>query len=406
MRGIIETDLASSQWGRVDSVARAALDQALAGQPIDELQARHLIELPREHLALLLSVAGQVRTARKGRVVTYSPKVFLPITNLCRDRCDYCTFRRAPDAPDARTMLPDEVRRACREAEAAGCIEALLCLGDKPERVYPSYRRTLAEFGCSTTIDYVECCCRIALEEGLLPHTNAGLMTREEMARLKPVNASLGLMLESISPQLTQAGGPHYHAPDKEPALRLQMIREAGELRIPFTTGILVGIGETPAERVAGLTAIAQLHRAYGHIQEIIIQNFCAKPATPMAAGAEPHREDMARTVAVARLLLPGMNIQVPPNLNPYDLRLLLAAGINDWGGISPVTRDFVNPEAPWPHIAMLAATCRAEGFTLVPRLPIYAEYVGRPGFLDPALHGPAASVLASRGVAHAQCPA
>jgi FO synthase len=211
-------------------------------------------------------------------------------------------------------------------------------------------------------------------------------MTTEDMRVLKPLNASMGLMLESVSPRLRQPGGAHQHAPDKDPALRLAMMRSAGELQIPFTTGILLGIGETVAERVASLEAIAALHDAYGHIQEIIIQNFRAKPRTRMATEPEPDAIDVARTIAVARLMMPGMNLQAPPNLSPYDHRLFLAAGINDWGGISPLTQDYVNPEAPWPHLHALAATCRDEGFTLVPRLPVYDEYLDRPDFLDPSL--------------------
>jgi len=233
----------------------------------------------------------------------------------------------------------------------------------------------------------------------LLPHTNAGLMSREEMQSLKPVNASMGLMLENVSPRLRQKGQAHYYAPDKDPDRRLQMIREAGELAIPFTTGILLGIGETWAERVASLAAIRELQRTYGHIQEVIIQNFRAKPSTPMAGRPEPESLDIARTVAVARLMLGNMNIQAPPNLSPYDHRLLLAAGLNDWGGISPLTPDFVNPEAPWPHVAVLSETCRAEGFTLQPRLPIYAEYVGRPEFVAPELRPRLAERAAQEGV-------
>ena len=241
--------------------------------------------------------------------------------------------------------------------------------------------------------------CEIAIEEGLLPHTNAGLMTRDEMAALKPLNVSMGLMLENVSPRLREKGEVHYNAPDKDPALRLAMLRHAGELGIPFTTGILLGIGETRAEIVASLAAIRDLHRTYGHIQEIIIQNFRAKPTTRMAASPEPSSLDMARTIAAARLMMDDMNIQAPPNLSPYDHRLFLSAGINDWGGMSPLTPDYVNPEAPWPHVAALAETCRAEGFTLRPRLPIYAEYVARPGFLDPALRAPVARIAAERGV-------
>jgi FO synthase len=401
MRALIETDGASARLGDVDPVAAAALERALAGDPIGDDEALHLLELPHAQLAPLLTVAGHMRDRHKGRTLTYSPKIFLPITNLCRDRCGYCTFRQNPDDPAAWTMLPEEVRAASRRARQAGCIEALMCLGDKPEASFPTYRRTLAVLGHATTVEYVERCCVIALEEGLLPHTNAGLMTRDEMARLKPVNVSLGLMLENVSPRLMLPGGAHHHAPDKDPARRLQMMREAGELGIPFTTGILLGIGETHAERIASLRAIAALDEEYGHIQEIIIQNFRAKPSTPMATQAEPEAEDIARTVAVARLMLPAMNIQVPPNLNPYDLRLFLAAGINDWGGISPVTRDFVNPEAPWPQLRVLSATCSAQGFALVPRLPIYDTYVNRPQFLHADLRPRVASCSDARGEAH-----
>lgn len=403
MRAIAATDLPSSHLDELDPRSRTALERALSGDAISPAEARHLIELPAPHLPSLLAAADTVRTARKGRTVTYSPKVFLPITNLCLDRCAYCTFRKDPDSPEAWTMLPEEVRDVTRKGKRLGCIEALLCLGDKPERAIRSYRRTLEVLGHRSTIDYVAAASAAALEEGLLPHTNAGLMTREEMSRLKESNVSLGLMLESVSPRLRRPGAAHHQAPDKEPALRLRMIREAGELRIPFTTGILLGIGETFAERVQSLQAIGELHAAHGHIQEIIIQNFRAKPNTRMAEEPEPESYDIARTVAVARLLLPDMNLQVPPNLNPHDHRLFLAAGINDWGGISPLTLDFVNPEAPWPHVPALAATCRSEGFTLEPRLPVYDEYVDRPGFLSPALRNRIISSFAStsRGVSH-----
>lgn len=394
MYGMYETDGADGQLARVDAPARAALEQALAGAPIDDAGALALLALPPAQTAALLAVAGRVRTRHKGTHLTYSPKVFLPITNLCLDRCSYCTFRQDPDAPEAWTMLPEEVRAWSRRGATQGCREALLCLGDKPERAYRSYRHTLAVLGHASTIDYVAQCCAIALDEGLLPHTNAGVMSRDELAALRPLNASMGLMLESISPRLRGRGGAHQQAPDKEPGLRLAMLRAAGELRIPFTTGILLGIGETLAERVASLRAIAELHAAHGHIQEIIVQNFRAKPRTRMAAAPEPESVDVARTIAVARLMMPAMNIQAPPNLSPYDHRLFLAAGINDWGGISPVTRDYVNPEAPWPEVEALAATCRAEGFTLAPRLPVYSEYVDAPGWLDPAI----AARIAARG--------
>jgi 7,8-didemethyl-8-hydroxy-5-deazariboflavin synthase CofG subunit len=396
-----ETEIAARQVGALDPLARAALERALGGTAIDDRQAVHLLELADGQTPALLAVAGHVRTQRKGRTVTFSPKVFLPITNLCLDRCSYCTFRKDPDEPDAWTMLPEEVRACCHAGRALGCIEALMCLGDKPERAYPVYRQTLAVLGHRSTVEYVAACCASALAAGLLPHTNAGLLTRDEMLHLKPLNVSLGLMLESVSPRLRQRGGAHQQAPDKDPQRRLAMIREAGALRIPFTTGILLGIGETPAERVDSLRAIGEMQTTFGHIQEIIIQNFRAKPTTRMASAPEPSSLDTARTIAVARLMLPAMNIQAPPNLSPYDHRLFLAAGVNDWGGISPLTLDYVNPEAPWPQVEALARTCADDGFTLARRLPIYGEYVDRSGFLDPSLQARVAAHLAAEGGHH-----
>jgi len=400
MHGMFETDAAPGQLDAVDAASRRILDRALNGEPIDDGGALHLLDGPAP-LAALLAVAGELRTRHKGRVVTYSPKVFLPVTNLCLDRCSYCTFRHDPDSPAAWTMLPEEVRDWSRRGRALGCIEALMCLGDKPERAYKSYRRTLAVLGCETTIEYVAHCCRVALDEDLLPHTNAGVMTADEMAALRPLNVSMGLMLESVSERLRERGGAHQQAPDKDPALRLAMLRSAGALRIPFTTGILIGIGETRAERVASLRAIADLHAEHGHIQEVIVQNFRAKPSTRMATAPEPESADMARTIAVARLMMPTMNIQAPPNLSPLDHRLFLAAGINDWGGISPLTLDYVNPEAPWPPVQALADTCRVAGFTLAPRLPVYPEYVHRPGWLDEGMRRRVDSRATEEGARH-----
>lgn len=363
------------------------LEKALADIPLSAADGYELAACPAEDLPALLAVAGALRDRYKGRTVTYSRKVFLPVTNLCRDRCSYCTFRKDPRDPAAWTMSPEEIRDWVERGRAQGCKEALMCLGDKPEKAYSQYRKTLARFSYTTTTAYVYRACEIALAHGLLPHTNAGVLSYEEMQLLKQVNVSLGLMLENISPRLRQKGMPHFSAPDKEPAVRVRMLREAGELAIPFTTGILIGIGETWAERVDSLLAIREIHQTYGHIQEVIVQNFRAKPDTRMAGAPEPDSIDMAKTVAIARLLLGGqMNIQAPPNLNPQDHKLLLRAGINDWGGISPVTKDYVNPEAAWPHIERLAQTCREEGFTLRERLAIYPEYLDRPGFLVPAL--------------------
>lgn len=370
--------------------AQRILTAALTGKGVNADEAHALQNASdEESTTALLAVAGYVRTQKKGTTVTYSPKVFLPVTNLCRDRCSYCTFRADPDDEKAWTMQPEEIRECTRQGLRLGCIEALMCLGDKPELAFRSYRQTLADLGHASTIEYVHRACQIALQEGMLPHTNAGLMSREELASLKPVNASLGLMLENVSPRLRGKNQAHYYAPDKDPEKRLQMIREAGELKIPFTTGILIGIGETDEEIVDSLLAIRELHGEYGHVQEIIIQNFRAKPSTRMAEHPEPSCLDLARCIAIARLLMPDMNIQAPPNLSPRDHHLLLAAGINDWGGISPLTKDYVNPEAPWPHVEALAGTCREAGFELRPRLPIYEEFVKRPGFVAPSMVTP-----------------
>ncbi len=379
---------------------RAILDRALEGTPIETDDALFLLDsTDSTEFSTLLAVAGAIRSNIKGAVITYSPKVFIPVTNLCRNRCGYCTFRADPGDPHAWTMSPHEIRSCCAEGKRLGCIEALMCLGDKPERTFRSYRQTLSELGYDSTVDYVHADCEIALGEGLLPHTNAGLLSRSEMERLKTVNVSLGLMLENISARLRGKGEAHFYAPDKDPQKRLAMIQTAGELQIPFTTGILLGIGETHAEVIESLIAIRDMHRAYGHIQEIIIQNFRAKPTTAMATYPEPENLEVAKTIAVARLLAPDMNLQAPPNLSPYDHRLLLRAGINDWGGLSPLTPDFVNPEAPWPHVTALADVCAAEGFFLKARLPVYPEYVAQPGFIDqpllPALH----AYTAHRGV-------
>ncbi len=384
----------SARAARVEPLA--VLDRAASGVPLDRAGARALLADPTCAPALF-AAAGARRDAAWGRTVTYSPKVFLPVTNLCRDRCTYCTFRKDPDDPDAWTMLPEDVRTWSRRGRALGCIEALMCLGDKPEVAFQSHRATLAALGHRSTVEYVERACRIALECGLLPHTNAGILSREEMARLRPVNVSLGLMLETVSPRLRGRGQVHHWAPDKEPAVRLRMLAEAGELRIPFTTGLLLGIGESIEERVDTLFAIRDLHRAHGHIQEVIVQNFRAKPTIPLADAPEPGALELAATVAVARLVLDDdVSVQAPPNLSPDDHALLLRAGLNDWGGISPLTPDYVNPEAPWPHLTALAATCAAAGYTLAPRLPVYPRFVAEPGWLDPALQPRVAALRAS----------
>jgi FO synthase len=390
--------------------ARHALQEALAKPLADEdltrSEAIALLEGPEETFTALLAAAATRRDRAWGRTVTYSPKVFLPVTNLCRDRCTYCTFRKDPDDPDAWTMTPEEIAAWSERGRRLGCTEALLCLGDKPELAFASHRATLARLGHDTTVEYVRAACEIALDRGLLPHTNAGLLTAAEMAALKPVAVSQGLMLEQVSPRLRGRGQVHQWAPDKEPALRLGMLAEAGELRIPFTTGLLIGIGETLAERVDTLLAIRDVHRRWGHVQEVIVQNFRAKPTIGRADAAEPDAVDVARTVAVARLVLdPEVSVQAPPNLSPADHALLLAAGLNDWGGISPLTPDYVNPEAPWPHVAVLAATCRAAGYELRERLPIYPAFVDRPGYLAPGLRGRVAALAAGAEAPEARAP-
>jgi len=362
------------------------LDRAVGRERLSARDAIALIECPDSHLDIMLSAAAEMRDRAKGRDVTYSRKVFLPVTNLCRDRCTYCTFRKDPGDPGAWTMTLAEIAEWSRRGRELGCKEALMCLGDKPEVAFKEYRETLKTLGARSTIEYVGFACEAALNEGLLPHTNAGLMTRDEMRMLRPLNASMGLMLESISPRLRQRGGVHQWAPDKDPALRMRMIDEAGELKIPFTTGILIGIGDTPAERAESLIAIRNTHERHRHIQEVIIQNFRAKPGIPMEDAPEPGALDMARAIATARLVLgPDMNVQAPPNLSPHEIELFLRAGINDWGGISPLSKDYVNPEAPWPHLERLAERCARAGYHLKQRLAIYPEFMNAE-WVDPAL--------------------
>jgi FO synthase len=357
------------------------------GTPISDEEALELADLAAHELPALLAAAAAVRDRAWGRRVTFSPKVFLPLTNLCKNRCDYCSFRRGPGQPGAWTMSPDEVGAWLERGRAQGCSEALFCLGDKPELAFAAYRLQLAEWGRDGTVDYLYWAAERALECGILPHTNAGVLTAEDMARLKTVNVSLGLMLESVSARLCQPGMPHHRAPDKRPEVRMAMLEAAGRLRIPFTTGILIGIGETRRERVESLLAIRRLHRAYGHIQEVIIQNFRARPDIPMAAAPEPDEHELAHAVALARLVLDEeVSVQAPPNLSPASVAILLGAGINDFGGISPVTPDYINPRHPWPHLAALAEDCACEGFTLRPRLPIYDRYLNQPGYLDSGL--------------------
>lgn len=329
---------------------------------------------------VLMIRAAAIRDEAFGCTQTWSPKVFIPLTQLCRDLCHYCTFSRARPGQRAY-MTPAEVLAVAHEGAAAGCSEALFTLGDKPELRFAAARRELAELGYATTIDYVEAMCRLVMAEtSLVPHVNAGVLTRDELVRLKAVSGSQGLMLETVADRLGRKGGPHWRSPDKEPRVRLEMLRMAGELRIPFTTGILIGIGETRAERIDALLAIRDLHASFGHIQEVIVQNFRAKPRTPMADAPEPDLDELLWTIAAARSILPAdISLQAPPNLADAGFPRLLAAGINDWGGISPVTPDHVNPERPWPAVEKLRAATETAGRRLVARLPAYPKFLGAP---------------------------
>ena len=324
----------------------------------------------------LLIEAARLRDEGKGRIVTYSRKVFVPLTTLCRDRCTYCTFAKPPGA-GGMYLEPEEVLAVVKAGADRDCTEALFTLGDRPEDRWPQAREFLAAHGHATTLSYVEAMSRLVMEETpLFPHANPGVMTREEMTALRPFNPSMGLMLENVSPRLMEKGMPHFDCPDKDPVIRLEVIDQAGVLRIPFTTGILVGIGETNQEIIDSLLAIEERQRRWGCVQEVIVQNFRAKADTPMRGHAEPLPAWFARVVAVARWLLgPEMNLQVPPNLTEH-FEIYLKAGINDWGGVSPLTIDWVNPEQPWPHLEELAARTRAVGYELVPRLPVYREFI------------------------------
>jgi FO synthase len=325
----------------------------------------------------LLAAAMALKEKYHPGVVTYSRKVFLPLTNLCRDYCGYCTFRRDAGEAGAHTMTPEEVLAVVEQGERLGCTEALFSLGDKPEMLFLEMRDTLRKLGYRSTLHYLVAMCQLVLRETrLLPHANPGLMSYQWIERLRECNPSLGLMLESTGENLMRPGAAHDKAPDKIPALRLKTIADAGQLGVPFTTGILIGIGETLRDRVDSLLAIKRLHEKYGHIQEVIVQNFRAKPRIPMANWPEPDNADMLRTLAVARLLLRDMNIQAPPNLTENGYERLLRGGINDWGGISPLTPDYINPEAPWPHLADLEQRTRAAGQELRQRLPVYPEFI------------------------------
>ncbi len=350
----------------------------MISKSIDREEACAFIHARGRDLLTLMQRASALRDAYWGRTVTYSRKVFIPLTNLCRDKCAYCTFARTPGDPLARTLTPDEALAIARAGQQAGCKEALFSLGERPELAHAAAREQLARLGYSSTVAYLAAMTRLVFEEtGLLPHANPGALYEEEWRSLRPWAGSMGMMLENVSPRLMTKGQAHFGCPDKAPERRLAALEAAGRLRIPFTTGILIGIGETREERVDSLFAIAESHRRHGHIQEVIIQNFRRKPDIRFRARGEPSALEMARTIAVARLILPPeISVQAPPNLTPDAYSLYLLAGINDWGGISPVTRDHINPEAPWPAIAELAEASADAGFELRERLSVYPRFL------------------------------
>jgi FO synthase len=375
------------------------LNSILLGPLPDDQQALALSD--NKDTAALMGVASQLRDRYFRDVVTYSRKVFIPLTHLCRDVCHYCTFAQTPKKIASPYMSLATVLSSARDAAAMGCKEALFTLGERPEERYSAARKVLKEFGFGSTLEYVAHVAKAVFDEtGVLPHINAGCMNAEEIEMLRPVSASMGIMLESVSTRLCEKGMPHYGSPDKDPARRLETIRLAGEARVPFTTGILIGIGETREERIESLLAIRKLHQQYGHIQEVIVQNFRAKPGTKMAEAPEPDLDDLLWTIAVTRIIFgPEMSVQAPPNLSPGVLPKIIDAGINDWGGVSPITPDFVNPEAPWPQVEKLARESALSGKYLQQRLTIYPEYALKGDiWLDKNLQTPVLRMLDAEG--------
>ncbi|HEX6231049.1 MAG TPA: bifunctional FO biosynthesis protein CofGH [Actinomycetota bacterium] len=383
---------------------RRALARAEAGKALSLDETTALLQARGEDLRRLASIASRLRELGHGTTITYSRKVFVPVTMLCRDHCHYCTFAKPPARLDAPFLKPEEVVAIAEAGRRLGCKEALFTLGDRPEERYDVAREWLAARGYASTLDYVRALAiRVIEETGLLPHLNPGVMSYEELARLKHVAPSMGLMLETSSPRLSERGGPHFGSPDKHPAVRLRTIEDAGRLAIPFTTGILVGIGETARERAESLFAIRDRHRRYRHVQEVIVQNFLPKPGTAMHDAPPPGEEEHLAAVATARVVLgPRMSVQAPPNLSDPDGQLrLLDAGINDWGGVSPLTPDHVNPERPWPALEALEARTAERGLRVRERLTVYAAYALRP---DPWLAGkmraPVAALMGEDGLA------
>ena len=382
---------------------RRALARAHDGKTLSVDEATWLLSARGSALELLTGVAARVRDGAFGSAVTYSRKVFIPLTHLCRDSCGYCTFAWPPKGDLPAFLSPEQVLEVARAGQAAGCKEALFTLGDKPELRYPAAREWLEARGYDSTLEYLRAVSILVIEEtGLIPHLNPGVMSWTELSMLKQVSGSMGIMLESASPRLLEKGQAHWHAPDKDPEVRLRTIEDAGRLAIPFTSGILIGIGETERERAEALFALAASARRYGHVQEVIVQNFRAKPDTAMRAAPEPSADELLAAIAVARLVLPvKVHLQAPPNLSPDLEARMLAAGIDDFGGVSPVTPDHVNPEYPWPHLESLAARVAEAGHELRERLCVYPEFVRRPDpWLAGRMRGPVLALAEDSGLA------
>ena len=353
------------------------ISKAAKLQRIEDSEAYVFSQIREDSLSELSDVASQIRDHLKGKQISFSPKVFIPLTRMCRDYCGYCTFRADPSDLEHLYLSKEQILDLAKKAESLGCTEALFTLGERPELKYKEAKIWLNDRGYKTTLEYLsEMTKMVVTQTSLFPHANPGTMSTREMENLKPSNPSMGLMLESTSEELYKPGGPHELAPSKRPVARLKTIQIAGELGIPFTTGLLIGIGETPKDRIDSLLTIREMNEKYGHIQEVIIQNFRAKPRTPMENFPDAISIEMMWTVAVSRLILgPNMNIQVPPNLSISNFEKYVSVGINDWGGVSPLTIDYVNPEAPWPLIKELKSKTKSQGYDLVPRLPVYPEF-------------------------------
>ncbi len=372
---------------RASSELEKIISKSLEAETITRDESLYLSQISPREIPFLLLAASAIRNRFKGKIVTYSKNVFVPLTRLCRDRCGYCTFKIEPGEGNL-FMLPGQVIDIAKKGANAGCTELLFVTGDKPELAYDVYRDALGEIGYSTTAEYLIEMGKTGLEEGIFPHTNLGLSTTEELAQFRKSNPSMGLMLENISDRLLRKGNAHHGCADKVPKLRMKTMERAGELSIPWTSGILVGIGETFEERIDSLYALYELSLKYGHLQEIIIQNFNPKEGIKMEQYPPPDFFEMLKTVAISRLVFGGsMNIQIPPNLNNKNFAFYLLAGINDLGGVSPLTIDYVNPEAPWPQVERMEQEVNALGYQLRERLPVYPEYISEQ-WIDPYVLG------------------